>query len=166
MPVTVQYFKYPDLLHWRLDTFQLGEDEFGAWLAIPTGATMQRGHEAERTMNRDAVLLIAPDRWWSLIYNGPNDDIEVYVDIVTPAVWERPDRVTMFDLDLDVVRRQDGTVEILDEDEFDDHRVSRSYPQRLVDGARTATAAIYLALERREEPFEAVAAGWLERLRG
>lgn len=164
MPVTVQYFKYPDLLHWRHDTTRLGEDEFGVWLAIPTGTTVQRGHEPERLMDRDAVQLVAADRWWSLIYNGPEHEFEVYVDITTPAVWERADRVTMFDLDLDVVRHQDGTVEILDEDEFDEHRHARSYPPQLVDGARAATAAIFVALERHEEPFGTVAATWLGRL--
>lgn len=166
MSVTVQYFKYPDILHWRLDATRLGEDEFGVWVAIPAGTTIQRGHEAERTIERDAVLLIAPDRWWSVIYNGPNHKFEVYVDIATPPVWEAPDRVTMIDLDLDVVRHHDGTVEILDEDEFADHQVTLAYPAKLIDQTRAATAAVVLTMEANEEPYRSVAASWLARIRG
>jgi hypothetical protein len=37
--------------------------------------------------------------------------------------WTR-NAVSMIDLDFDVLRHRDGTVELLDEDEFDDHRVT------------------------------------------
>ena len=163
--VTIQYFKYPDQLHWRHDSTRLGADEFGVWLGIPATATVQRGHEPAQTIGRDAVQLITPDRWWSLIYNGTGDEYEVYVDIATPPVWESEDRVTMLDLDLDVVRYQDGRIEILDEDEFLDHQVRFSYPERLIDAARASTAEVVLAVEGNREPFASVAAGWLERLR-
>ena len=165
MSVTVQYFKYPDLLHWRHDAHRLGEDEFGVWLAIVAAATIQRGHEPARPSGRDSVQLITRGQWWSLLFNGPGDVYELYVDIATPAFWESPDRVTMVDLDLDVVRYQDGTVAILDEDEFAKHQVAHAYPQKLIDQTRAATAAVVLAVEENEEPFASVAAAWLARLK-
>ncbi len=164
MPVTVQYFKYPDILHWRHDTHRLGEDDFGVWLGIPAAATVQRGYEPARAIGRDAVQLITPDRWWSLIYNGSGHEYEIYVDIATPPVWESSDRVTMIDLDLDVVRRGDGTVAILDEDEFAEHQVTLAYPPKLIDQTRAATAGIVMAIEANEEPFASVAASWLAKL--
>lgn len=164
MPVTVQYFKYPDRLHWRHDATRLGEDAYGVWVGIPTEAIVQRGHEPPKVMNRDAVQLITPGLWWSLIYNGQGDEYEVYVDIATPAVWESERRVTMFDLDLDVVRLQDGTVEILDEDEFLDHQVRFSYPSSLIQATRTATNRVVEMVTANVEPFASVAASWLERL--
>ncbi len=164
MSVTVQYFKYPDQLHWRHDTTRLGADEFGTWLGIPAAATVQRGYEPARTIGRDAVQLITPDRWWSLIYNGAGNEYEVYVDIATPPVWESQDRVTMLDLDLDVVRYMDGTVKILDEDEFLDHQVRFSYPERLIAAARASMAEVVAAVEANREPFASVAAAWLQRL--
>jgi len=164
MSVTVQYFKYPDRLHWRHDAVGLGADEFGVWLGIPATATVQRGHEPARVIGRDAVQLITPAQWWSLIYNGTGNRYEIYVDIATPAEWESDDRVTMFDLDLDVVRYQDGTVEVLDEDEFLDHQVRFSYPERLIAAARASMAEVVVAVEANREPFASVAAAWLERL--
>jgi len=47
-PVTVQYLKYPDRPHWRLDLIQLGEDEYGTWLGGPVPTVAQRGSEPPR----------------------------------------------------------------------------------------------------------------------
>lgn len=164
MSVTVQYFKYPDRLHWRHDTTRLGSDEFGVWLGIPATTTVQRGHEPAMVIGRDAVQLITPDLWWSLLYNGTGDRYEVYVDIATPAVWESESRVTMFDLDLDVVRSQDGIVQVLDEDEFLEHQVRYSYPPELIESTRAATDEVVRALQENREPYASVAATWLGRL--
>ena len=82
-----------------------------------------------------------------------------YADVITPAVWDG-DTVRMVDLDLDVVRRNDGTVEIADEDEFDEHRVALGYPAHVVDPARTEAAQS--TLREGHEPFGMVGDRWLE----
>lgn len=162
-PVTVQYSKYPDTLHWRHELIYLGQNDHGIWLGAPVGATVQRGDEPPRTMTRHFVQLVAPGVWWSALFNGPNPDhIDVYVDVTTPAAWPSPNRVEMIDLDLDVVRRTDGSVYVDDEDEFDEHRVSLGYPPALVDRARTVAARLVIALEQRRPPFDLAAVPWLE----
>ena len=50
------------------------------------------------------------------------------------------------------------------EDEFLLHRKDFGYPDRIVDSARTAAAQLVGALERRNEPFDKAAAGWLQLL--
>ena len=67
----------------------------------------------------------------------------------------------MVDIDLDVVRWSDGRVEVLDEDEFEEHRQLFEYPPRLVATARATTARLALALEAGHEPFGDVACGWM-----
>jgi protein associated with RNAse G/E len=69
--------------------------------------------------------------------------------------------VVQIDLDLDVVRRVDGSVEIIDEDEFANHQVLHDYPQGLIDGAREAADLVLLALQERREPFTEAAERWL-----
>ena len=110
------------------------------------------------------MKLITPDSWWTAVWNE-GGDFEIYVDIATPPRWDG-DRVTMIDLDLDVVRHRDGRTLVLDEDEFDEHRVSLGYPPDLVDRARTTTAAVFLDVERRIPPFDATGAQWLEAAAG
>jgi protein associated with RNAse G/E len=60
------------------------------------------------------------------------------------------------------VRNRDGSVEVLDEDEFLDHQVRYEYPGDLIAEARAATARAVELLETREEPFGGAARRWLE----
>ncbi len=166
-PVTVQYYKYPDVLHWRHELTLLGDDRHGTWLGATVGTVVQRGMEPPRTMRRYFVQLISPESWWTALFNGPNpDEMEVYVDVTTPPVWPDPGRVEMIDLDLDVVRRVDGTVYVDDEDEFEEHRVSLGYPPAMADMARTVAARLAIALEQRRPPFDEEATTWLEMVSG
>ena len=110
------------------------------------------------------VAIIPPSAHWSLIFNGEDHRYPVYVDIVTPAAWIDEHRVEMVDLDLDIVRTQDGAVHVLDEDEFLDHQVRFDYPDWLVDRARTTTAQLALLIEARVEPFGEAARPWLPKV--
>jgi len=168
--VTVQYYKYRSnhnhALHWRHDMMRLGEDEHGTWLGGQPLATLQRGHEPERTYPHAFVQLISTGRWWTLLHNdAANGSVHHYVDIITPPVWESPKLVTMIDLDLDVIQRPDGSVYVDDEDEFKDHQVTHDYPPQIIDKARVTTAEVVMQIEAANEPFSSVAAHWLNQLR-
>ena len=162
--ITVQFFKYPNQLHWRHEMCRLGEDEHGIWLGAPAGGVVQRGTEPPMALDRPFVQLITASSFWSLIYNGEQFKYPIYVDIATPATWVNAHRVEMIDIDLDVVRRQDGLVEVLDEDEFLEHRARFDYPDWLVDRARATAAELIFKLEAREEPFGETPQRWLRRL--
>jgi len=164
-PITVQFFKYPDRPHWRHEMVRLGEDRHGVWLGAAAGSVVQRADEAPITLADPFVQLIPPSAYWSLIYNGEDNRYPFYVDIATPATWVDDHRVEMIDLDLDIVRRKDGTVAVLDEDEFLDHQVRLSYPDSLIDRARTTAAGLVLDLERSQEPFGETPRRWLDGLR-
>ena len=137
--------------------YRFAEDEYGVWLWAPPGTTYARGDEPPKTSKEIFITLVPHDAWWSAIWNV-SGKYEVYVDVCTPPRWDG-ETVHMIDLDLDVVRMQ-GTSEtrILDEDEFKRHSIDLEYPQRLIDGARTATAALALAVDARTEPFGDVGA--------
>ncbi len=162
--IRVEFHKHPGTLHWNYEAHLLGEDEYGLWLGVPAGSRIYKGSE-ERSIKGAFVQSIAPGRWWTAVRNIGHRTTH-YVDIIRPAEWVSHDHVTMVDLDLDVVRLPDGTVEIEDEDEFTAHRVSLGYPDSWVDMARTTAARVYQALETRREPFGDVADGWLAAMIG
>lgn len=167
MTVTVQYFKYPRTLHWRHDLVHLGEDAHGVWLGAAPGTVVQKGYESPVTMDGPFVQLIPPAQWWTAIFNDPaHPRIAVYVDIVTVPQWVTSGRVEMIDLDLDVIRTNDGTVYVDDEDEFEEHRVSLDYPAHMVDSARAAAARLVLAVEGSDPPFDGTAERWLRKVIG
>ena len=164
-PIVVQYFKYSGDLHWRHDMVYLGEDEHGIWLGGPAGTTIQRGQEPPKRWPSPFVQLIAPDRWWTLFFNGNHsDDYRVYVDVITPAAWPTVDRVEMVDLDLDVVLHHDRSVELLDEDEFLEHADLFDYPDWIIDRARMTAAELMLSVEAMTEPFGHAGEAWLQMI--
>lgn len=164
-PVTVQFLKNPDTLHWGFDANWLGEDEWGDWIAVPTGTTRWKGEERVAPTSMPAVFLAPRRRWWHLHYNGPKGvNYTHFVDITTPPVWVTQNRYELIDLDLDVAIHADGTIEVQDEDEFEIHQLKYGYSQELIEGALTATREIVDALESRSEPFFVVAASWLAKV--
>ena len=134
----------------------LDQDDWGTWLWTPPGSTARRGDEPARTFNHLNVKLIAPGEWWTAIWND-SGRYDLYVDIITPPAWNG-DRVTMIDLDLDIVRLANDRVVIADEDEFAAHRVAYGYPQSVIARTRQVTDNLWRHISNGEEPFNAVGA--------
>ena len=156
--VLVDFRKYPDTKHWQYELSWLAEDEHGVWLWGPPDTRAQRGDEPPITFSSTSIQLISHD-WWAAFWLAMGEP-DIYIDITTPAVWS-DGRVTMIDLDLDVIRLRTGAVHILDEDEFAEHRDALAYPQELIEGALASTERVRAMLTRNDEPFATVAAARL-----
>lgn len=141
----------------------LGDDRYGRWLGGRAGMLLRRGFEDPIVQPHDFIVLVPADGCWIASWNGPGEtEIAIYVDVTTkPSV--QPDVVSAVDLDLDVVRHRDGTVRVLDEDEFAEHRVRYGYPADVVALAQATTDDLVARLTARTEPFATVGAAWLER---
>ncbi|MDH3250725.1 MAG: DUF402 domain-containing protein [Acidimicrobiia bacterium] len=163
-PFVVQFFKYPDRLHWRHDMVRLGEDEHGVWVGLRRGGTVQRGHEPAKRHPHDLLSVITEGAWFIPIFSPSDPRFHLYVDICTPPVWTSSDRIETFDLDLDVAVTPDGAVSVFDEDEFDVHRARYSYPEQLVVGARAATEYVLRAVGAGHGPFDGIADEWFRLL--
>ena len=95
------------------------------------------------------------DRWYSVsaVYSATGDFRYYYCDIQTPAEL-KDGRIDCVDLDLDVVVRADGSVRLLDEDEFELHQREMNYPAELIARARQAVDEVQEALAAKEPPFD------------
>lgn len=163
-PVRVVYTKYDGTLHWNYTAHRLGRDEHGDWLGMAVNAPSQRGHEPPMLAPAAYVVLI-PDAWWTGMFNDAPWQTEIYCDISTVPRWTAPDEVTMVDLDLDVIRRRDGTVFIDDEDEFTTHQARYAYPPAVTAAARAAADTLYARVRANEEPFATAYHTWLDLAR-
>jgi protein associated with RNAse G/E len=76
--------------------------------------------------------------------------------VTTPATWVTPDHVTMVDLEIDVHRLPDGTVEILDEEEFAQRCAEVPYPTLFAEVAPRVGKLLAARLAAGDEPFRAV----------
>lgn len=145
---------------------RLGRDEHGLWLGMAQGSAFQKGDEAPQASPTPMVQLVVDDAWWTLLYNGPAHRYLVYVDVITPPVWVTDARVEMVDLDLDVVQRSDGRVEVIDRDEFDEHQVTLGYPSAWVEAAERTAVEVADRLEAGAPPFGARMRAWHAFLTG
>jgi len=152
--------KWPDHIHWQFDALPLGEDEHGAWLHVPSGTIAKRGDDPSGPIESGFVLLVPVTGWWLVEFYVDHPWHEVYVNIGTPPKWDA-DSVRQVDLDLDVVRKSDGGVVVLDEDEFIENQVRYGYPDELIRDARTATDSAVDLVGRREEPFGTASLRWI-----
>lgn len=153
--VHIRYTKWDEALHWHFDATVAGRDHHGTWVTVPPGGTYRRGDDPPLVDEHGFVVLLPEHEWWTAYFNAVprgSKTHRIYVDVNTPVRWEG-DVAHLVDLDLDVTRSADGTVRLLDEDEFDEHRVRWSYPDRIVDATRTAAAALVAAIEAGREPF-------------
>jgi protein associated with RNAse G/E len=158
--VRVVYTKYDGSAHRDYPARRLTEDDLGVWVGVTRGTTSVY-HGQPSVEQIPFVLLIPHHAWWTGMFNPPPRTSEVYCDITTPARWEG-DTVHIVDLDLDVSRRRDTrVVELRDEDEFAEHRVTFGYPDEVVTQAQSAAQRLFVALGDGSEPFATAYRKWL-----
>ncbi|MCW2833403.1 MAG: hypothetical protein JWN68_1356 [Nocardioides sp.] len=166
--------KWGDRPHWEYEATILGADDHGEWLGFPAGTQYSRpGHEFIGQRNHVGLVpaVVEGQRPWHLAtfwaaagdLGVPGSDVQIYVDATTPAEWEG-DLLRAVDLDLDVVRRFDGSVFIDDEDEFLEHQVSFGYPADVIAAARASADEVRAAVEAGAAPYDGSHLLWLERL--
>lgn len=162
--LTVEWLKWPSEPYRNTPMRRLGEDEFGAWLSAPRGvaASYASTGPAPLPVNFLTVVPHGP-AWWvaTWMWGNPAVDIDVYVDIVHPPVWESASCLRVVDLDLDVIRDRGGKVHLDDEDEFVQNSALRLYPDEVVAAARVTAERMCRAVARRDPPFGTEPLRWL-----
>jgi uncharacterized protein len=166
MGMEIRFTKWGGRRHWRFSVEPLGTDQYGRWFGARAGILLQRGFEDPIVQPHDFIVLVPAKGCWIATWNDPGQtDISIYVDVTTePSI--HADVVSAVDLDLDVVRLRDGTVRVLDEDEFADHQTRYKYPADVVEQARATSDDLVARLTAGTEPFAAVGAAWLEKFIG
>ncbi|WP_018155607.1 DUF402 domain-containing protein [Demetria terragena] len=174
--VHVDHQKWDGSPHWQNgDGRYLGTDQWGRWIGVFAGARIYRqGHEF--TSDVDSVAVLPSAHWWAArFYDRPPapdhdpDLVNVYVDICSVPQWhleETPVRLSLIDLDLDVIRCGETTF-IDDEDEFAEHQVSYGYPAAIVQRAEATAGEVLEQVTARTGPFATgVAERWFAALLG
>lgn len=142
---------------------RLGEDDHGVWLHVPADTAARRGFDDYVSLTHGFVKLIPRGDWWTVDFYLDHPTMSCVADIATPCSWEQG-RVISVDLDLAVVRRLDGSVEVLDVDVFERHRDEFGYDTHLMDGALEAADEAASRLKNGQEPFASAAEPWLAEI--
>lgn len=164
--VRVEVRKFDGSPHWHHSMIRLGEDEYGIWLGAPIGTIYSKGSQgAVYATEERRVMLFPHDAWWTALFLAAPALLDVYCDVTAPAEWPHPGKVITVDLDLDVCRmRADGSVLVVDEDEFALHQVRYGYPPDVVARAEATSGWLSAALRERTEPFDSRYRTWLDQV--
>lgn len=145
-------------------TSQPGGAREEPWIELRVGTPVYRGEELLFQGTDGGLMLLPPSDGW-LAWFPEFGDFELYVDIAAGATrtnWS----ATMVDLDLDVIRRRSGEIELLDVDEFEVHQIELDYPEDLIAHARGMAEYVLSAVRAGDTPFDGAAAHeWARRLK-
>jgi uncharacterized protein len=167
--VKLQFLKLNQTEHWSFYVAPMGCDEFGTWFKADRGWMISRPGQRVVVDNPSVWLLPAQGNYLAR-FNGALGDgslprSDVYVDICTGRE-QRENELRLIDLDLDVVRSQDGQVQLVDQEEFLEHIGTYGYSMDLVRTAILSSDSIVNALALRREPFDRVGKAWLDQAIG
>ncbi len=164
-PVTVRFRKWDGRQHWTGDALLLGADAHGTWLGIRPRTRWVRPGSSFVTEGHQVVLVPDGAGWVATFYEPvAGYQFRVYADITTPPEWDQA-QVRSVDLDLDVIHRFDGEVQVLDEDEFALHRRQMNYPADLARQARADCAEVARRMTAGDPVFaEQTVAPWRSEL--
>ncbi|NHN48203.1 DUF402 domain-containing protein [Halostella sp. JP-L12] len=101
----------------------------------------------ERERGDAAITKLTEGRWWyPTVYRGEDGERKgTYVNVCTP-VEIFPDGVRYVDLHVDVIKRPDGSVEVVDLDELDAAVEAGNVSEALAEKARSVAKAVEKAL--------------------
>jgi predicted RNA-binding protein associated with RNAse of E/G family len=125
------------------------EDESGVWLHSIRASNWTAPHDGGNGPF-DCLILLSPERYWVACWVDDPADKRLEIDVCLPS--ERgPAGWSYVDLELDVFQHGDGTIEIIDEDEFNEacrNGWIRSEDARI---AHETASAIHMMLYKRQE---------------
>ncbi|TKX56356.1 DUF402 domain-containing protein [Halorubrum sp. SS7] len=112
-----------------------------------SGGGTYDGLGVDRVAGDVAETSLKEGRWWyPTTYRGRDGSVRgTYVNVCTP-VEVFPDAARYVDLHVDVVKRPDGTVERVDDDELDESVAAGCTPEPLAEKARRVASALENAL--------------------
>ncbi|MBB6646527.1 DUF402 domain-containing protein [Halobellus ruber] len=135
--------------------FPLGRGEVTDWAADGTieitrtmsGSGTYDGLGTDRAAGDTATTKVREGRWWyPTVYRSEEGESKgTYVNVCTPVECF-PDSIRYVDLHVDVVKRPDGTVERVDDDELDAAVDAGNVPPAVAEKARSVAASLVRAL--------------------
>ena len=111
-----------------------------------------RGFEQPQILRSD--LTFWRERWYNVFtnYDADGNLHDLYCNVAMPLVISG-NTLQYVDLDLDLRFNPDGTYELLDEDEFDQHTAELEYPTQVRQRALQTVDEIIALAKSRVEPF-------------
>ncbi|CAN5709787.1 hypothetical protein BH10CHL1_BH10CHL1_28030 [soil metagenome] len=159
--IEVRGFKWPRRPTAVTTARLLGDDIFGRWLGITRGDPWWTADRSRvGVFEQSFVKLVPSGTFWTACFNATNPMVDI--DIVLPVCWI-DNTLEEVDLELDILRLDDGSIHVRDQDEFARVQAAWNIPQEIATQAKAACDHVYALIEQGSEPFKTIGHTWLSR---
>ena len=123
-------------------------------LSVPAGTPVLSGKSGQWFDAPDGGMdMYFDDRWYNVYHHGSSAPYLWYCNIAMPATFDGS-TLRWVDLDIDIRCHLDGSLRVLDEDEFEHNRVEMAYPQDVVERALAARDEVLELASKGLFPFD------------
>lgn len=145
--------KYDGTAHW-IQPFRVVSDDGTLLVTEYRARTPIYTSRGEFRSPYDSLVYFWRDRWYNVFrLSRPGCSLALwYCNVTTPPTFDG-NEVSYVDLDLDVSVRPDGCIELLDQDEFDEHKQLYAYPRDVIDRAKAAAGEVSRLAQDNLFPF-------------
>lgn len=146
--------KYDGTAHW-IQPFSVLADDGTLITAQYRARTPIYTSRGEFRSPYDSRVYFWRDRWYNVFrLSKPGCALALwYCNVTTPPTFDGC-QIGYVDLDLDVSVRPNGCIDLLDEDEFEEHQRKYGYPEDVVRNAEAAAIELAGLARRRQFPFD------------
>lgn len=99
-----------------------------------------------------AIIYFHSEYWFNIIGMIKDEGIHYYCNISSPFVYDK-EALKYIDYDLDIRVYPDMTYKLLDEDEFEEHKMQMDYPKVLDKILYRNIEHVYVWIRQRKGPF-------------
>jgi len=151
--VLLRATKYDGTAHW-IQPFQVVSDDGNLLMASYRARTPIYTSRGEFRSPYDSLVYFWRDRWYNVFrLSRPGCSLALwYCNVTTPPSFDGT-QIGYVDLDLDVTVRPNGCIDLLDEDEFEEHQKTYSYPVEVIDSAERAANDLMTLARANAFPF-------------
>ena len=145
--------KYDGTAHW-IQPFQVVSDDGTLLVTQYRARTPIYTSRGEFRSPYDSRVYFWRDRWYNVFrLSRPGCPLALwYCNITTPPTFDGC-QLGYVDLDLDVAVRPNGCIDLLDEEEFEEHQRKYGYPPDVIEHAEAAAREVAELARSGEFPF-------------
>jgi uncharacterized protein len=120
------------------------------------------GNERTRVIEQDgrmwqtkepAICIFFEDIWFNVIAMIKKEGIHYYCNLASPFVYDE-EALKYIDYDLDVKKYPDQTIQVLDEDEFEAHKIIMDYSVEIINIIQDHFQLLMNKIKQQEFPFQ------------
>ncbi|ANE45429.1 hypothetical protein SY83_02800 [Paenibacillus swuensis] len=157
----IKSFKHDGHLHrmwlenWLVPEVMLHKDHASeSMLVLINSQTKIQEADGKQWVSRiPAVSFFIPGQWFNVVALIEDQGVRYYCNVASPP-YKNGNVITYIDYDLDVIRHSNGDIQVVDQDEYDTHRLKLHYSEVVEHKVQEGLKQLLERVNNRIPPFQ------------